>query len=284
MPILSNASQVQLAGLLNLFPISHLRSVWPDLKQLKKEQLCEEVAKIVQPSPLANFLDTHFSTAKQHVHVFDRPAKDAPAIPTSIFDGEIIKTIDASRVLFAVRRSYGFFLPGPPAVEKTVELLWPVLVETTKTHGSIKFITLERSFIEAFAGAAYPTTKGVAEQVIVDGLTAAMQLTKCDLHKGTKALWKGKTMDAHRLNYLEPGSTVSRKMNEEKGVRETDPVLFQSLMKWELRKTTFRLDAKKKTSVKDFTVDPSEGTVVFSSYSEAMGDSDDVVNQIVSHN
>jgi hypothetical protein len=264
MAILASASTTEVARLLELFPVSHLRSTWPNHAEKHKRELCEAVAASEQYGAVATFVDAVFGTARQHVYVFDRPGgKNKPAAPSAVLDGETIAT-EGGRRVYASRMVRDVLVLRPDGIaQEQLQFLWPIRVDTLPKNVVVRFVVLEKNVKTFFEHPAYATGKGISEADVLAGLMQDMSLTACDLHSGTKKLWKSGFMDAHQADYTLPDSTVSQTMHDEKGIRVNKPELFKELMKCPLGRMRFRVDGSKRSSVGEFLANPSEGFLAF---------------------
>ena len=73
-------------------------------------------------------------------------------------------------------------------------------------------------------------------------------------------------------------------MDEEKGIKEFSPDLFQVLRKSKLHRTLFNVKDKKAGGVSAFVADPSAGYIAFPRYSESEGDTDAIIGTILQGN
>jgi hypothetical protein len=100
-----------------------------------------------------------------------------------------------------------------------------------------------------------------------------------------KKLWGDGFMDSPKTHYKKSISTASEAMDEERGIKEFYPDLYElvkdSLLLNALFIVTPRTDG---FSVTAFSMEPSKGCINFPRYSERRGDTDYVVNEILRHN
>ena len=175
-----------------------------------------------------------------------------------------------------------------PLEHATITFLWPVKVETTATNIIVRFVVLERNVTAYFNRTAYPAERGIEEVDILASIVSALpdiNLTRCDLHKGVKKLWADEFMDAFRTGYKTAKFAGTVKMHEEKGIRENEPAMYKTLMKSPLSEMTFRVAKNRAiTSVDALSIDPGAGTLSFHRYSEAVGDTDRVIREILRNN
>ena len=105
-----------------------------------------------------------------------------------------------------------------------------------------------------------------------------------DLNKGVKALWANDLMDAFRVRFKKPFSTATEVMDEERGIKQNNPQLYDEVQKLPLFDTLFRVRPTHDTSVSNFHVNPTIGRVAFSSYTDDAGDTDELVAEILTSN
>jgi hypothetical protein len=280
--ILQNALDQQIARLLGLFPISHLRKTFTDVgAKLTKEAFCLEVAKKRQYAQIVNFIDAHFSCTKQHVYMLQL-AEDAEGLPTKIKDGQRVKHT-ASRALYITRLERGVFLADPIA-KTTIEFLWPVVIELHKKTAVVRFVTLEKNISAYFTRKAWPAERGLEEKDVVADLAGDFIAGPCDINMGIKALWDEDFVDGYSARYKTAIATTSQDMHDQKGIKKTSKTLYEEIIKAPLAHTIFTVDKTKKMSVEVFTADPGKGTISFTRYSDNLGDTDRVIREILQKN
>jgi hypothetical protein len=280
MAILQDASTVQVARLLALFPVSRLRQTWPDVGAETKEALCQAVASERPREQITNFVDTNFGCAKQHVYVFDRP-KGAD-LPETITDGEKVTAI-ATRALYLTKHTRAVVLRDP--LEQTsITFLWPVRVERIGQYVIVRFVILEKDISSYFDRRIYPGQRGTDEKDILSSISAELDLVRSDLHKGTKKLWDEDFFDAHSTRYRTPRSVASEAMYDEKGIKANNSEPYDKLQTCPMGPLICRIPPGRKLTVTAFSIDPSQGTLAFHRYSETPGDSDRVIREILKKN
>jgi hypothetical protein len=281
MSILESSTVQDRKRLLELFPIINLRQAWSSLKGTK-EELCYSVAEQQPVQELIQFLDEHLSCCKQHVYVCSRPGSFT-ALPVSIEGGEKVFDLDGDHALYIIRSRYSIILRDP-LEDATLEFLWPVRLEITKEQVIVRFVVLEKNISSYFERPYYISDRSVDEKSVLKSLTEKFSLQPIDLHKGIKKLWVDGFMDSTRTEYKKPISTAKEAMDEERGIREHNPELYEVLLESPLFNTLFALSETLDRSVSVFSVDPSRGYIAFPRYSETSGDTDFVVREILKHN
>lgn len=280
MEILKAANDKEIKRLLELFPIANLRAVWTSVKG-NKEELCHEVAAGHEYAQIANFVDENLGCCKQHMYVFSHGGKK-PALPDQIADGGQVKKAK-DHALYIIR-SVNKVVLKDPLEETTLEFLWPIRLDVTDTHLIVKFVVLEKNLGAYFERPYYLGDRGIDEKDVLVDLIASLGLKPTDLHRGVKKLWDDGFMDTWRTKYKKPRSLASEAMDEELGIREHNPELYEVLVESPMYQTLFKISRDKELSVEVFSVDPTRGALAFLRYSDNVGDTDFVVREILKHN
>jgi hypothetical protein len=285
MAVLKSASIEDLKRLLGLFPIAKLRENWSGIKG-RKQELSHAVAKQAHRDELTRFVDENFSCCKQHVYVFSHPKQLKQLPEIAISDAERVLDVKGKHALYLIKMRYGVVLKDP-IEEASLEFLWPFRLDLIRGHLAVRFVVLEKNIATYFGGrSSYISSRSVEEKSVLQEVAASFngELERADLHEGVKKLWEGGFMDATRTRYKKPISTASEAMDEEIGIKENNPELYKILMKSVLFSTLFQIPPEKGCSVSAFSVDPSNGAFVFPRYSDNMGDTDRVVDEILRNN
>jgi len=124
----------------------------------------------------------------------------------------------------------------------------------------------------------------VDEDTVLLELLKPGTLAATDLHKGVKKLWDDGFMDSPKAKYKKAISIASEAMDEEKGIKEYNPDLYEILQEAPLFNTLFQIPENKGCTVSVFSVDPSKGILRFPRYSEKKGDTDFVIAEILGNN
>ncbi len=280
MPIFHDASVQDIKRLLELFPISRLKQAWPDIKGTKDE-ICYAIADGRDTDAISDFIDKNLSGCKQHVYVFSRPT-DLTELPDSIGDGERILNKDDLRALFLIRVRYNVLLRDP-LEEAYIEFLWPVRLDITDNNVVVRFVVLQKNMGAYFDRSHYVAGRTSEEEDVIAAIAKKYDLSVADLHKGIKKLWDEGFMDSPRAQYKKPISTASEAMDEEKGIREHNPELYETLCESPLFRTMFVISPGH-GGTEVFFVDPSKGYLVFPRYSDETGDTDFVISEILRRN
>lgn len=281
MKILDSAGVKDRKHLLELFPIASLREAWPSIKG-PKEDLCYTIAEKQPVSEIIKFIDEYFSCCKQHVYVYSHEQKNI-TFPEFIEGGEKVFEVPGKRSIYVYRTVYEVILKNP-AEEESLEFLWPVLIEATATNLIVRFIIFEKSLTSFFDRSFYVSGRSVEEKSVLKALTAQFAIQQTDLHKGVKKLWSEDFMDSTRAEYKKPISMAKESMDEDRGIKEHYPELYEMLQEAPLFNTLFALKNNEENSVSVFLVDPSRGYIAFLRYSGKSGDTDFVIREILKNN
>jgi hypothetical protein len=280
---LTGVSTQNVKRLLELFPISVLRQVW-NLKGTK-EEVCHTVAEQQPAEQIIEFVDTHVSCCKQHNHIFER-ANQNIALPATLA-GIAPAKVTADYALYILRSEYSVVLKDPYE-DATLEFLWPVRVEATPHHVIARFVVLEKNLGSYFERPYLLNERSADEKDVVRELGQVLGLAPSDLHTGVKRLWVDNFMDSSRARYKRPQSLAYEAMDEERGIKEHDPELYERLLDSVLFSTLFIINTEHERA-RDLTVavvsiDPSTGYIAFPRYTDRVGDTERVIREILTNN
>ena len=278
--MLEQATTLDLKRLVELYPLSNIRGAFPALKGTKDE-ICSTIAEQRDYGSIVNFLDEHFSCCKQHVYVFTRES-DAEGLPATLTDASKIFGAVGEHALYVARVQYSVVLRDP-LEETTLDFLWPVRVELIPNHVIARLVVLEKNLSSYFDRPSYLQARSIDEKTLLHDLDV-LQIKPADLHKGIKALWGEGFMDSIRAKYKKPISMAQEVMDEERGIREYNPELYETLQEVPLLNMLFVIPRDKECSVSAFLADPGAGYLAFPRYSERKGDTDYVVRSILERN
>jgi hypothetical protein len=280
-PILQNASIQDRKRLLELFPSASIKESWPEIKGTK-EEICFSVAQAATPDQVITFVNANLGRCKQHVYIWDRPAQ--AMLPTAIVGGELVHlNAPNDQALFVVRTKYTVVLKDP-LEEVELDFLWPIQIRLKPGNLVVRFVALEKDVKSYFpARQCYVVRKSIEEKTVLDDL-AFSNLDRTDIHKGIKALWDNEFMDSFRAKYKKPKSLASEAMDEELGIREHNPELYDVLLDSVLLNTSFLISETQDCGVSAFSADCAGGYLSFPRYSEGNKDTDFVIDEILGHN
>ncbi len=281
MALPANLSAQDLTRLLELFPLKSLKEEWPD-KKGTKEDLCKEIAKEKDLGRIADFVDKSLNLCKQNVYVFDIDPLALPAMPTVTAKGWV-KKVGKTHAMYLIRVQFKVVLRDP-FEETTIDFAWPFTLDLVEKYLVLRFIVLEKNIATYFQRPFVKGVRNIDEQEIIESLKQNNKLKAVDLNKGVKKQWSSDVMDARRTHYKKPTSTASEAMDEERGIKKDNPELYAILMKSPLYRTLFIVPATAKRKEVPLWIDPTQGTINFPRYSETMGNTDNVIREILKKN
>ncbi len=203
--------------------------------------------------------------------------------PDDIPSGEKVFQIEGIRSLYVIRLVHSVVLLEP-LEEATESFLWPMWVEFTPRYMVVRFVVLEKDLKSYFNRPYQLGRKDVDEKAILKHLTAHFGMGAADLHKGVKQLWADDFLDAFEIKFKRPMSVASESMDQQLGIKECNPELFNVVQTATLFRTTFRTLPGVLGPSLTFHIDPARGTIDFPSYSDYERGSDLVVNTVLQQN
>jgi hypothetical protein len=287
MAVLSTASTQDLINLLELFPVSKIKDHWP--KKGHKGDVAKDVVASEKRPSIVEFVNKYFSCCKQHVYVFghQNEIKKLPTAGTG--SGERVldqQGKNEGSALFLYWAQFSAVLTEPYEGAK-LKFLWPFRFEYTTSAATVRLVVIEKNLSAHFGDREYVAAKKETDEaVLISSMLSTLEspLGKADLHKGIKKLWKDNTIDCVRVTYKDPDATESTKMNEECGIREKKPQLYEALLKAPLLDAKFKIKSKELSGASGFYTHPADGFFAFTRYSENATDTDNVVREILKHN
>lgn len=281
MVILQKATEEELFRLLQLFPATSLKTVWESEKVHTKEAMCRAAAKERDIEKIVTFIQKNFSQCRMHVYAVTLP--DPPTDPLgAITDVEVVDEAKDGAKLLIAKASFVVILQDSLKRE-TVNLLWPMRYAIVEKHPVLSLVVLERKPGAIFEEGVSVVSRSLDEKIITKQLRG-LGVGATDLHKGMKALWDADYMDAFRVKFQSPDSTVDETMNEEMGIKATKPERYEELKSAKMFMSYFRLLDDSVKTIGDFTIDPSRGYIRFPRYTEAAGNADEVVRALLAKN
>lgn len=269
--------------LLELFPIGLIRRTWNEPGT--KEEVCQMIAETETHQGIVDFVDLNLGCCKQHIYVF-QCGDERPEFPATLAGRAPVKKT-ATSALYILRTEYRVVLKDPYE-DATLEFLWPVRLELSDCHLVARFVVLEKNLASYFERPHLLNERGVDEKDIVQDLVTRTGLAPADLHAGVKALWVENYMDSIRARYKRPKSLASEAMDEEMGIKENDPELYERLQDAVILGSLFMINKEHPRtadlSVQFLSIDPSVGQIAFPRYTARPGDTDRVVQEILSKN
>lgn len=282
MATLESASVDQLRRLLELFPFSLLKEEWPGVKGEKKSDACEIIAGTRDFGRIKTFLMTNFAHCRQHV-LLVKKNDDTTADPLAAFPhSDPFGTMPGGISYHLAAVPYTVYLLNP--MEQTeVEVLWPIRIEDRDGVLLIRTVVLERDPANYSGRTAIKSIREFDEKKLPNAL-AELGYIPVDLNKGVKALWSTKYMDAFRVTFKKAKSTSTEVMDEDVGLRENAPEIFDELTSKPLLNTNFKPDPSVDNGIKLFQINATAGRLGFTSYTDDPGDSDEIIKAVLENN
>src|ERR1700688_4807268 len=109
MPSLNKTATLDRKRLLELFPVTIIRSTWSEIKGSKSD-ICSSVAESRKPEDLLKFVAHNLSVCKQHVFVFER--SDKTVLPKELLGTEGYFP-DAETGIYIIRTTFTTLLREP---------------------------------------------------------------------------------------------------------------------------------------------------------------------------
>ncbi len=281
MSLLHDASKTDLKRLLGTFPVTALKAGWPSVKGTK-EEICFAAAEERDPDKIISFMETNFARCRQHVYIFSAPEGMMGDPGAAVPDAEVLSVDGGGRSMILTTASFDIFLKDP-SEEAIVEFLWPMRFEKLYNFLVFSLIILERNPCIYFDRDCFKLSRSIDERGIVKNIESLGYL-RADLHRGVKTLWEENFMDSHRTNFKKPKSTAMEAMDQELGIKEHNPTLYEELQSATLFTTLFQVSPGSDCCVDEFHVDPSGGYIAFPRYTEGAGDADYVVQELLKKN
>lgn len=279
MATLEAADLDEVRRLLELFPASLLKEQFGASGD--KEQICRAAAERGDHAQIAEFVATNLGRCKQHTYVVSNSELDI-SVDIAFESADALAQDGEGRSLFLGRVSYTVYVRDPfEAVP--VNFLWPIRVEQRRDFKVLSFVVLERDPSPFANRPVITAVRHVDEKQTVRALNELGFFPR-DLNRGVKALWAEDYMDAFRTRFKKPFSTTTEIMDEERGIKQNNPQLYEEVQRLHMFDTLFRVHPSKETSVKHFNVNPTTGKIAFTSYSDDAGDTDEVVRAILERN
>ena len=281
--MINTATEDELTRLLGLFPVEALREAWPKTEG-DKDNICRSIAMGRDLPSILEFISQEFLRCRQHVYVYEAP--NLGQLPDNILEGEREHIKKGVEALYLARLTHTVFIENPVRKE-AVTFLWPIQIRFENGHMVVRFVTLEKN-LRVYLGQPYSQgQRSITETAILEELIASNDLGTTNLHAGVKTLWERNFFDAYRVQFKKPNSTTTEVMDEELGIKQHHPKLYEIVKDLELFKTVFKVRSRDgvQQGVSVMHIEPSKGKITFPRYSEKgdgyNGDSGFVVNEII---
>ena len=279
---LKNATRDDLSRLLDLFPLSTLKEEWTHLKGTK-EEICLQIASQPDEARIVKFIMANFTRCRLHTYIFHPRTEDHKDLEAALKDVDSIGPAGGGDRFFLGEAKFTVLVRNPDFKQVEVSLLWPMRVQYLKGATLINFIVLERDVKTLFDGEVLNVRRQIEEKSIVEAIRFN-QYAPLDLNKGVKALWAQDLMDAFKTKFKKTRSTTTESMDKEKGIKATDPELYKDMQLRPMFETMFRVAPKAGSAVEVFQVNPTDGIIKMTRYTERPGDSNELVGKILQAN
>ena len=262
--------------LLNLYPAEELKDYW-QLKSRTKDEAIEQILKLAEEEEVKTFARLKQEVTKQHLFIFENDIKSLRSFPPVLLPGYVPtaskRTTDQIEEFYLLPVTYKVVI-GPPYRDVELSFLWPVSVVATSKFTIVMLTILEKN-IDAYLAQgeeALNTQRDIEEDMILatleDNMPSTIQLTRADLNKGVKALWKADKIDAPMARWKPAKVTMTATMDGKYLLKKDDPQRFEEAIKTPLLKMLFAVvDPKAKYSTQ-FSVSPSDGELMFNRYTK----------------
>ena len=269
--------------LLDLFPAVTIQQFPLVRDKMTKAEAIAAVAHGAEATDVLDFVGTAFGHLHQHVHVFPRdPALDRPDAPMPFGVAPFTATIegDEYHYFYLVPLIYQLVL-DTPLEHHSVTFAWPVKLVVAFDHVRIHFTIMAKK-PQAYAAEGRVVLRSAHEPTERDLLADFGSVTgrPLDFNRGIKALWDADVFDAPAVRYKRARATSQEVMDEAFTVKRDDPDRYAELADKQLYNTIFVFSGKK-TCIKYFVADPTQGKLVFRRYSSSTDCVDDVVRRIL---
>lgn len=278
---LHEATTEDVQRLLELFPISALKGEWDS--RGTKEELCRAIATTADRARIAGFLMKNFGRCKQHAYIFQPRTEDHPDPEVALPDVHPLGSLGDSDLFYLGLASFTVLLRDPDFRQETVGLLWPMRIQYKESSMVVSFIVLERDVRALFDGEVLNVRRHVEEKTVADSITS-LGFQTLDLNKGVKSLWASDYMDAFRSKFKKARSTTTEAMDKDRGIKATDNELYELMQGRPMFETMFRVSASSDSAVEVFQINPTDGVVRMTRYTNREGDSDEVLERLLKAN
>ncbi|AOW10034.1 hypothetical protein [Flavobacterium gilvum] len=229
----------------------------------------------------------HFSLLKQHVYLYEFKGALADNWlnnhPAFINTEKVTNSHSIFNLLIPVK--YEGFNKTKGIIE-TFDFLVPVQIHKKKTILIIHINILERDISTITPDKILSPTRDINDEKILEGIfpfANPVHLFKYDLNKGIKELWHNDEIDALKVQFKKAKSTSLEVMDEDNLIKKDMLLVYNELIKTQLRSTTFKI-LKKKNLVNFFIVNPSSGIFSFSIFPQYLNGINDLIDLVLTNN
>jgi hypothetical protein len=290
--ILRNGTAAQRATLFNLFPIKALRGMWNNFNG-DKPALSQAIAEAASMGAASQFLHEHLLLCKQHIYVFNTnmTAAQFAAFEFTELDPLIVpeEDIDLSRRTFLTEIEILAALWIDPPERRTLKYLLPLRIEFFEGKLLVRFVKFEKNFTVPGVDAEnvqirkHDHENDILLQLERDITAAGRTCEPADLHRAIKHLWHTDAIDAFKLSYSTPDSVDTKKMNDNRGLKQYNRPVYDGLRDATFFTCLFKTLVAEGEEPTVFTVNLTTGFISFNTYSER-GEADALTGRILECN
>ncbi len=252
--------------------------------------MIQDIVESATPEEIINFAYTYHPTTKHHLHLFSHSAEQISSLPDeplgllSLVRSE--RTATQALWFYLIELSYNVVLRDPLEIVP-VKFPWPVLIRCTNDLLTLRFTIMEPSMASRFdSGRIVKATREIDESTVQAqalGNLGLSNVTALDLNKGVKGLWSDDMIDSPSVQWKKARATTRQVMDGDYLVKRDDPDLYQELVDKPLFGALFRWVGDS-ISLEHFTVEATQGTFTFRTFSDLDKGADYVVREILERN
>lgn len=274
--------------LIKAFSVSALKEVF-NLNEYKEKQaqLVERIIETTSVKIINQTVFNNFSLLKQHVYLFDFLGVIADSWldnhPYFHSKNRISSSHSVYNLLFPV--TIEFFNKTSRTIQN-IQFVIPVQINKKNTKLIIHINILERDVSAIIEDKVISTTRDFNDDTILNSIIQSAnpaRLTKSDLNRGIKKLWKDDEVDAFKVKFKKSKSTSMEIMDEDKLLKRDMPTVYKELIKTPLIQTTFKV-LKQNNLLNYFVVDPTKGVFYFSIYPQHHNGINDLIDLVLTNN
>jgi hypothetical protein len=287
-----NSSIDLLSRLLKLYPVKLIKNFF-NPESSNQAEIIPEIIGANTEKAIKDFACENHDSTKQHIFLFTLNNKfikdnfvegdfpfsiDTQLLTNNVYKFKLLPVIDFNVVILN------------PFEEATLKFYQPVTVCLNDKHLIIQTTIMEKNMDSYFPEArrVVDVKKANSEEYIVEKILEYFSIqytvTKNDLNRGIKDLWRNDVIDSKYAKWKKERSTTTEAMDEEYTLKEQYPEIYENLMLSPLGKTVFKYKLDDDLIIKHFTADPTKGWLSFATYPENQNQIDNVINKILSSN
>ena len=287
-----NSSKEILNRLLKLYPVKTLKESF-NSKYQKMDDIVNEIIEQKSKTEIYNFGLEYFNLTKQHIYFFSHNI-NLDTLPDNILnDTDCFKRTSEGKSVsyfYFYTTSYNVITDVDNPKREEIQFEVPLRIVFEKNFVRFEFTIIEKNINSYINSSNNVINRGktINEEDIIEktkiNLSEFGDLKILDLHKGIKFLWKENTIDALRVKYKKAKSTSIETMDEDYLLKNTYPELYDLIDNAPLEKTVFKLLKDEEKYYKHFTIDPQEGILILTVYSEGLENKENVIKKIIENN